>query len=211
MNKREATGREGFMKRLVALVTAKGWPAIRDGHTRALSLSSLTYHWNKLKLGRRGEEEKIHFGSTQLQYPYPLKGVVKILFLLFLVIFINSINFFSLYYYYSVDIGCELSVFLSALAGDPLPPALLGVTVSAATVCSSPLLLLFPAASSNEGHSICWVVLLSLSSRAFKALCLRDTVNFKFILWKQSLTFFFLYQLYLMMMVVGRSLWMRDR
>lgn len=39
MNKREreATGREGFMKRLVALVTAKGRAAIRDEHTRALS------------------------------------------------------------------------------------------------------------------------------------------------------------------------------
>ena len=87
--------------------------------------------------------------------------------------------YYYYYYYYSVDIGCELSVFLSALAGDPLPPALPGVTVSVATVCSSPLLLLFPAASSNEGHSICCIVLLSLSSRAFKALCLRDTVNFK--------------------------------
>ena len=67
------------MKRLVALVTAKGRAAIRDGHARALSLLSyLSLEQAKAWQERGRREDPLRLDPIHCSN-IPLKGVVKIL------------------------------------------------------------------------------------------------------------------------------------
>ena len=66
------------MKRLVALVTAKGRAAIKDGHARARSLSYLSLEQAKAWQERGRREDPLRLDPIHCSN-IPLKGVVKIL------------------------------------------------------------------------------------------------------------------------------------